>query len=421
MKRSELNKIKDFVLDYCKKNYTPIQVRPDFEEWLESTSYNMARKDELRQAHDENRGGLPCPRACSRVKTFIKLEEYPAYKHARWINSRSDKFKVFSGPFFKQIENVVYSHNGDINFIKHYPVQERPEVIDRLPKGMRYYGTDYTSFEKHFTASVMHAIEFVLYDYMLPCMTAVEKDCLFRTLSGFNNLKSRSGFRARVKARRMSGEMCTSLGNGFTNMMLALYLAHKKQGHIFGFVEGDDGIFATDFPLENKDYQKLGFEIKILEYEKIGDASFCGMIFSESGEIIRDPVAFLQKFSWTSSFLGAGIKIQKELLRAKALSAVYETPQCPIVGAAARYALQLTTGSAVRFIHDGYHDIPKDTLKIPEFAPHVDTRRQFQKIFKVNPETQIEIESKLLRGDFNVAHLLPLSRDNLHYVTRFLA
>lgn len=39
------------------------------------------------------------------------------------INSRSDAFKAFSGPFFKAIEKVVYEMP---EFIKHTPVPDRP-------------------------------------------------------------------------------------------------------------------------------------------------------------------------------------------------------------------------------------------------------------------------------------------------------
>lgn len=413
--------LSEFVRDFCKRHLVPITQRPDFEEWLASTSYNEVRKEELRRAHDANRGACPPARVCKQVKTFIKLEDYPEYKHARWINSRCDRFKVFCGPYFKKIEEQVYDVKSDIKFIKHVPVPDRPQAIEALPKGLRYYGTDYTSFEKHFTKHVMNSIEFVLYDYMLPCMTPLEKKCLFSTLAGFNKLRSRSGFKATVEARRMSGEMCTSLGNGFTNLILTSYIAHLRQGHVYGFVEGDDGLFATDFELSPEDYSNLGFEIKIIPYEKIGDASFCGMIFSESGEIIRNPVEFLAKFSWTSSCMGANEKVLRELLRAKALSCVYETPQCPIVGAAARYALDMTRDSAARFVFDGYHEIPRDQIHVAEFDPKPSTRVQFEKLFHISVSDQIRIEQQLSSGNFDVAHLMPLSRDHLHYCTRYVA
>lgn len=79
----------------------------------------------------------------------------------------------------------------------------------------------------------------------------------------------------------MSGDMCTSLGNGFSNKMKAEFLAYKAGGTIDGFVEGDDGLFVTNFELRSSDYEKLGFTIKIEEIADPCEASFCGMIFGE--------------------------------------------------------------------------------------------------------------------------------------------
>lgn len=413
--------MKLFVRQWCEKNLVPITERPDFEEWLASTEYTIHRKDELRQAFIDNNFHFPPPAVACKVKNFVKLETYPEYKHARWINSRCDRFKVFCGPFFKKIEEQVYETSDTVRFIKHIPVDERPESLMQIPEGLRYYGTDYTSFEKHFSKEIMETIEFVLYDYMLEFLTHAEKKCLFDTLSGYNKLKSRLGFQARVKARRMSGEMCTSLGNGFTNMMLALFLAHEKNGHIYGYVEGDDGIFGTDFEMTPEDYKRLGFEIKIKSYENVGDASFCGMIFSSSGQIIRDPVNFLMKFGWSSSAIGCSHRVAQELLRAKALSAAYETPHCPVVGAAVRFALNKTEGYAPRFVSDGFHKVPRDVINVPLFNPSSSTRLQFERLFKVSIADQLVIEDKLMAGDFDVAHLLSLNMDGLHYETRYVA
>jgi hypothetical protein len=400
-------------------------VRPNFEEWLDSTDYNTARKAELRLANELNAGQPPPRHVCRKVKNFIKLEEYPNYKHARLINSRHDRFKAWSGPFFKKIEEQIYDVESNIRFIKHIPVQDRPALLRALPKGMRCYSTDFTAYEKHFTAELMHHCELILYEYMLPCLGPQGMHCLKQTLTGINHISSRNGFSAKVKARRMSGEMCTSLGNGFTNMMLALYLAEKKGGVIHGFVEGDDGIFVTNVELSAEDYKELGFEIKIVSEASPCEASFCGMIFADSGEIIRNPREFVSKFAWTGSCLEGGIKVKRELLRAKALSACYETPQCPIVGAIARYALQETRGVKPRFVYDGYHkvtDVIRDERNVAAFKPSSDTRVLFERKFHISIADQLNIERLCSQGKFDVAaQLMPPPADVLHYVTRYVA
>lgn len=188
----------------------------------------------------------------------------------------------------------------------------------------------------------------------------------------------------------MSGDMCTSLGNGFTNLMLALYLVHKKGGTLEGFVEGDDGLFATDVELTAADYEKLGFTIKIEEVTDPREASFCGMVFAEN-EIIREPRRFLMGFGWTQSYIHAGTRIMDQLLRAKALSTAYETPQCPIVGAMARYALSATRSVRPRFVNDGFHH-PPDEAPIAEFNPQAATRQLFARLYGISVPEQLEAE-----------------------------
>lgn len=291
--------------------------------------------------------------------------------------------------------------------------------------GLRYFQTDFTSFEKHFIAKIQHSIEFVLYDEMMPWLPDSDKQFLFSVLAGTNNLRTRAGVSAKVKARRMSGEMNTSLGNGFTNLMLALFCAHEHGFDLDGYVEGDDGLFACNGELTKEMYAGLGFEIKIDEVADPCHASFCGMIFSDSGQIIRDPKRFLQTFGWTHSFINAGDKIMRELLRAKALSACYETPHCPIVGAMARRALLKTRGSAPRFVRDGYHDvdaIPRDEKAIEPFRPELSTRMLFAQKFGVSIEEQLRCEAAILDDDMpTVADLIPnqnaaVLRACTHYV-----
>lgn len=416
---SRLVALERFVQSYLAE-HIPKAKQLGFEEWLDRTSYNEARKQELRLAWLELRGGRPSRRVCSRIKSFVKTESYPEYKHCRLINSRSDAFKVFSGPLFKAIEDVVYDLP---EFIKHVPVPERPAKVRALRQaGRKYYQTDFTAFESHFSPEVMQSVELALYRHCLSwCPDDAELIC--RTLAGKNCMSLRSGVRASCHGRRMSGDMCTSLGNGFTNLMIAKFLAFEQGQELFGFVEGDDGLFATEAVLTSEQYEALGFTIKIDEVADPCDASFCGMVFAESGEIVRHPVDFLANFGWTSSFISAGPRIMNELLRAKALSAVYETPQCPIVGKIARLALVHTRGYCPRWVEDGYHShilVPRDERGLPAFQPSPDTRELFHRKFGVTPDNQRRIEAMLEAGNFDVAPLLNPHSHYAHYEARYV-
>jgi hypothetical protein len=324
------------------------------------------------------------------------------------INSRSDEFKVFSGPAFKAIENELYKHSY---FVKHTPVPERPALVASLKQAGRvYYISDYAAFESHMTKEFLQLCECQLYRHCLADYPELA-EIICRTLEGTNVIRTRSGYRARCIGRRMSGEMCTSLGNGFTNLMLTLFLCEEKGYEYDGFVEGDDAVFALHHPtleprLTAADYANLGFSIKLKQVPDPCYGSFCGLVCGESGQIIRDPLRFCQKFGWTTSFLHAGPAIMDQLLRAKALSAVYESPHCPIVSVLAREALRFTDGVNPRFVDDGFHTIPSDVSKLPEFAPTTETRLLFEHMFAISVDTQLLIEEKFRQGDFDVAHLM---------------
>lgn len=395
--KEELGLLANYVDDFLHK-YVPVVTPMDFEVWLNTTSYNEARKAELRDAHNLLRGAPPSKRQCSHIDTFPKLEPYEEFKHARMINSRCDAFKVFSGPCFKAIENVIYDLPW---FMKHVPHDEKAaRVADLIRSGSHYYQTDFTAFESHFTMDVMKALEIRLYEHCLSGFK--DTSVLTSALLGRNKMRTRTGLRATCVARRMSGDMCTSLGNGFTNLMLALFIVEsKKNGKLRGFVEGDDGLFSTTVPLTTSDYESLGFTIKIEEVANPCEASFCGLVFASSGEIVRDPVRFLNRFGWTSSFINAGPLVMDELLRAKALSAAYETPQCPIVGVIARHAIHLTTGVTPRFTEDGYHErVPVD-FQVPQFAPSTDTRLLFEHLYGVSVQNQLTAEAQILNGNLD--------------------
>jgi len=411
-----LEEFRTFVKNFLSRHVPKVQP-VSFEEWLQGTSYNEARKTELREAYESLRGGCPDSRQRSHIDTFVKTEFYTSWKHARMINSRCDAFKVWSGPRFKAIEEAVYSLPY---FIKHTPVPKRPAAILALKfAGRRYYQTDFTAFESHFTPELLDACECELYRWCLSYDT--EAEILCSTIKGTNRMRTRTGCNATVQGRRMSGDMCTSLGNGFTNLMLAMFVAAQKGGEIDGFVEGDDGLFATNVELTTEDYKGCGFTIKIDEVTDPCRASFCGMVFADSGEIIKDPYKFMQGFGWTSSFINAGEGIMDQLLRAKALSSVYETPQCPIIGAFSRYALSKTNHVTPRWCEDGFHSVPRDAVDIPAFRPAPDTRVLFEDEYGIPVATQLFVERLVSQGKFEeVSRVLPSPNDVFEYCSNFV-
>lgn len=389
-----------------------------FVDWIEGAPYTGVRKAELIEMHEALHGGFPSRKQASHIDSFIKRESYDEFKEARWINSRHDAFKAWSGPWFSAIEREVYALP---QFIKHTPVVDRPYKVHQLVRsGYFYYENDYKSYEAHITPQVMQAVELVLYRYMMQCNPqAAEYMC--SVLRGRNRLHTRAGVSMSVEGRRMSGDMCTSLGNGFTNLMLFLYLMHVKGGQGDGYVEGDDGLFATTVPLVAQDFRNLGFEVEIRALVSPTDGHFCGMNMASDGTLFKDPRSLFRKFYWTHSYIHAGPRIMASLYRSKALSLACEVPGCPIAWAMAERALTRTHGCQVTHREsDGYHAAPTET-DVRTRRPTTQARLDYQVRYGVTVECQLLVEDAIMAGDFQrVTDLVPPTRADVTYSETFV-
>lgn len=416
-----MSRFRKFVDDWNRKNLTPLSsdVDDSFETWINNTPYPQARKDELKKVYNESFGliteeniiqfdrhGNQIVNKHCRVNSFVKDETYNKYKSARSINSRTDVFKVRVAPMFKQIENVLFKMKW---FIKHTPVDERAtEILRELYQdGAHIIGTDYTAYEAIFTKEYMETVEFQLYKYMTQNVADTEwYNIVSKTLSGSNWCQYRCGFTLKVDATRMSGEMCTSLGNSYSNLMAMLFIAEEnKLSKLKGRVEGDDGIFTFyGDPPTAKDFADIGMIIKIEEYDSLTEGSFCGIIANEHELInITDPIGYLLDFGWTTRpYAMAKKKKHMELLRAKSMSLAYQYPGCPILSSLAKYGLRMTEGYHYNTgSMDEYHKEKFNALrrkfhdKLPVKVTGFETRMLVEKRYGVSIADQIAIESYL--------------------------
>ena len=390
----------------------------DMETWLEKTHYPQWRKDQLRKYKDKvndllerNEHGQLCH---FMIKLFMKDEHYVDYKHARGIYARDDAAKIVFGPWFKGIENVLYA---EPEFIKHVPVRDRPSYIYNklFVEGSKYVATDYSSFEAHFTAEVMDACEFVLYEYMLQNANGgpdVLK--LMREVLTGENIIVNKFVRARCTAKRMSGEMNTSLGNGFSNLMFMGYVCELLGlGEPNGVVEGDDGLFQfLGRAPTTEDFTSLGFLIKLDVYDQISRASFCGNLFDEESlQILTEPCDVICSFGWTTArYRHSNSKKKKTLLRAKALSYAHQYPGCPIIGKLAQYGLRVTRGRSnsdmlnyverSRDINMWYREQLTAAISFRStdeslyVEPTLGTRIMFEELYKIPVSLQIKFEDR---------------------------
>jgi hypothetical protein len=386
-----------------------------FETWLEMTGYPEWRKVELRKYRDEiddllkrNKWGELSHFV---VKLFMKDEHYVDFKHARGIYARDEAAKIVFGPWFKLMENVVYDTNVFPEFIKHVPVKDRPDYIYNHihNDAADYIATDFTSFEAHFTADLMESVEFVLYEYLLSEVPGgLEVLALMKeTLLGENRIFNKF-LKVRLIARRMSGEMNTSLGNGFSNLIFMRYICTKiglDSSKVKGVVEGDDGLFAfIGLTPTTQDFVDSGFKIKLNKFSRISDAGFCGQLFDEDDrKVITDPYKVVSLFGWTNvRYLRARNSKKTMLLRCKALSMAYQYPACPIIGAMANYGMRMTRSYDVAGFIEKRRDISLyeyEKLKLANankeptyIEPGMGTRLLFEELYGISVSQQRRIE-----------------------------
>jgi hypothetical protein len=420
-----------------KLNLTPLDSETQFFtweafiEWLDDTNYPKWRKDELIELwhvidnffERDNRGNL----IHFTVKLFMKDEHYVDFKQARGIYARDDVAKVVFGPMFKLIEKEVYNCEA---FIKHVPVKDRPKYMYDIlyAEGARYIQTDHSSFEALFDELMMDNNEFVLYRYMLQHVPAGKEmlSLMEEVLQGENCVNNKY-LRAFIRARRMSGEMNTSLGNGWSNLSLMHHVVCNLERAtgltipLRGVVEGDDGLFSfVGVAPQTLDFTKIGCSIKLVEFDKLSEAGFCGNIFDEEDlQIVTDPFKVCASFGWsTRQYLNASSNKKKLLLRCKALSMAHQYPGCPIIGKLAQYGLRVTKSMDVRGFIEKRRDLDMYQRQVLlnalsdedirlEVEPGIGTRLLFEELYGIRVEEQQYIEKYL--DSLNVLTPLELS------------
>lgn len=401
-----LKRFSAFVENWIENNLDPLPVTEDvsFETWVDGINHPETRKNELRNLWKSLNGQIDQKRHAV-VKMFMKDESYAEFKHGRAINSRHDAYKCATGPIFHAIEKKLFDLKW---FIKYVPVEKRPSVIfERLYReGAKYYASDFTSFESLFTADIMNACEVHLYRYMTRNLSEAE---LFMEHVGWKvnqNVIQNKNFSVKVGATRMSGEMDTSLGNGFSNLMMWLFLAAENGAEIDGFVEGDDGIFRVEGAAPTTEqFASLGMVIKVEEHSQLNTASFCGNVFDvKIGTQITEPRYAAVNTLWIpGKYSRAKKTVQLALLRSKALSLHHQYPRHPILSALSHRLLYLTRSISLDpVLRQGYMDswmrdqlinaIKFDTdLKTKTDIP-IENRLLVEELYNVTIAEQLEIE-----------------------------
>lgn len=443
--KKALRGFRSFVRKYIRLNYLPLGENTDLSvpTWLDQTHYTQAQKDTLLfnyaimiRGHVEDKeywflsvlyGQGTAEEACEHLRDhwadelvrvtsewdhkkgltcgmFRKLESYEMFKHARMINGPPKQLKLLFGPVCKAMESYVF--HQEPAFIKVVPVEDRSQYINDMmsvPVGS-YYATDYSAFEASFVPELIRSCEGQLYRYLTSNIHAVQEtiDIVMSILTGKRSCYGRVN--KAVTSARMSGDMCTSLGNGFTNLMVAKYWAYLNGFEYCGVVEGDDGLFRVpdvDLVPPKEFYEQLGFIIKLETVDKLNEGGFCKIFYAEDEpENLRDPIPVVVKAGWTTSRKKyGGSEVMKELARAKGNSLLCETPACPILGAMGLYLRRVTEGSSTAEV-ETYWDYEKYRLsnlgkciERAKLGPSIAQREFVERMWGVSIGHQIHIEN----------------------------
>lgn len=341
-----LTKFATFVDKYIEDKIIglPDHIEPCGYEYINSlTGKSQARRDELTVAWTRYLE-FGFDRDAHYCKSFQKAEFYTDVKFSRGINSKSDQWKVYLGRYAKLLEAQVFDSP---HFIKKVPIALRSEYILNMfsASDPTVRESDFSSMEGSYTQAFMSACEMRLWRKFVTNTKVLE--VIYRRLCGKNVLKFKH-FTIEVLAKRMSGGVETSVMNGFTNLMLNLFLVELLGGDISRVsivVEGDDGLIQHPYTYADVEhFAALGFRAKLIQHESTYVASFCGIVTGERGSsTLTDPVDFMATIGWASMrHVNLGNNMKLKLLKMKALSAAHQYNGCPVVSKLAFTILRLT-------------------------------------------------------------------------------
>jgi hypothetical protein len=410
---AELKKFRRFVHKEIRRLFRKLKLEDikSVEEWIRTRNRPGSWKQELLRELANVEGDVTkfTDKQIKQILAHIKQETYPEFKYPRGIFARQNPNKLFFGPIISAMEDIVYENE---QFIKHVPVADRPAYISQMLGDFPHFAcSDFKSFEGSFSREFQEACELQFFLYMiedLPSSMRYQYQDMFKEciLKDKEIGMSRGEIKLKVKGLRMSGEMWTSLANGVSNLLLWRYFCKQNGVECVGVVEGDDGLFGfrslSKVPTTDQ-FTSLGFECKIVMAEDLLKASFCGIVFDPSVNVnITDPRPFLASLAWLPyRYKDFGPGKKKALMRAKALSFLFQYPGCPIIQSAGLWILRRTAGVDIHWVKEksgffnAYEEDAYADIFIKKFSavPVAETTRELMsEQFGIPISDQIDIE-----------------------------
>lgn len=363
----------------------------------------------------------------SHIKMFIKKDKWTladgqGVKSPRAIQYRGPRFNIVACQYFGPIEETLMQNERDEKY--------KPGTRFRTTKGLTSYEKgrlissvwdsfkcpaaihlDHSKFDAHETEFAIR-MEHEIYR-MIYTKDGRRKLGWIRKSQISNRGRGSFGTKYKMKGRRVSGDVNTSLGNSIVNWLAMDSVV--PEGVVI-IVEGDDTILIGERYIIDALYKTLyhdlleaGFEVEHHIAYCLEDIEYCSarMIEMMPGiyTLMRKPHQAIPKDCYTINV----IPPQKvpERKRAMALSAMYSYAGHPIMYEWARCMMSWSeSGCLTRFAFDDEHIKQKvalsrdvDLFEVPDLA-----RDSFYVLSDIPPSRQIEMERQLraLRGPHSV-------------------
>nr|QXV86643.1 RNA-dependent RNA polymerase [Tombusviridae sp.] len=298
----------------------------DINDWLLHSNYAPQRIAQLLRVWNSGARIVDIVR-----KTFLKLQELPIGKPDRGIQACPDSTLAVTRPWYLQIESVVFYSKFAI---KHIPYDKRGAIIHQRLDHFKYICVmDYSRYESSHKFHNMVGCELSFYKKFLPSDIYEQVEYLHKNLVANNpycSFESRNGIRA-------SGDGDTSLGNTYTNIMLADFVFHLCGIEWDGFFEGDDNVVGFDCADIDSFMEQfriitrlLGYEVKLERRESILDSRFLSTYYG-SEACWQDPESVLMRLN-ASFKVYYNPTLEKDLFNSKYLSAYLNNKDAPIIG-----------------------------------------------------------------------------------------
>lgn len=405
-------KLRRFVRNWLNKHMIPLEACNQemldnlFETWLLKYTKPQTRKDDLRRLYYQR---LSLVERDMGIKSFGKSEFYEKENLMRYINSRSDEYKVHVAGPCHYVEHELFFSRLSRFFIKGKTLDEMPPRIEEMACHPFFYQSDYTSFESGFSPEYTNAVECELWKHMFQYNPDVLADFDRAYRKGASpRVEKLNGyyFFGKVIGARMSGEMWTSLANGFSNLMNFFFLCSQHgidESQVDCVVEGDDGVFGLPRPaLKPADFESLGFKIKMEYVSDIDETELCCIRYSRKSlrRFISPGLAARCLWTCLPQYSNATPRVAHELLRAKAMSLYCLGRYSPIAQALSLKILQLTSKVTPRWNDTEDWWFRQITLATPVDGftkvdiPFTD-RIRWANLYGVSVELQLLIEQEI--------------------------